>query len=969
MSLCASRDQLERFLSDELDQRDHDTVLAHIEGCLACQQVLEQLIEPGRSIEHSSSIPTADERDAALIERLKTAGVGYPEPDAVAIAARLAAAEHLPAIQGFRIIREIGRGGMGVVYEAEDQQLGRHVALKVLSAHNWNQAKQVQRFDREARAAARLHHTHIVPIFGVGHQDGYHYLAMQYIEGVGLDRIIEDRRIGNDRSRSTALSATDDRTDRSVARVGLQVAEALHYAHRQGILHRDIKPSNLLLDATGNVWVADFGLAKTAEAEELTSTGDVLGTVRYLAPERFRGSCDARSDIHGLGLTLYELVTLRPAFEALDRYELIEQVRRAAPAPLRKLAPGVSRDLETIIQKAIAPEPERRYASAGALADDLRRFLEDRPIQARPVSLPGRLIRWCRRNPWAAAFLLALALGLVASCWQAVRATAAERAARRAELQVRNERDHAEVSRNRALASVRELLLMENGGEQSLMSDELRPYRKALIDSGLRASQELVRDLEGDPRAQLQLVEAYHAMGRIQVESGQRAAALESARKAVAVAEPLFNREHSVASGHVLAGALELLGTVLPDREARLSAFRRSRAVYEALLAEHPDDDRARWISSIISSHFNAGHCEIEFHRLREAIAEFQSAHAWGARLLAESAVKPQDRAILAYSELYFCRANTWAGQLDDARAAGQRSIAMYQALAQEQPANLEFSLQLFRAQQEVGFSYLVGTQTVGAIPDFEEAHRTLEGILARPGLLPSRIIEVQLLIAELDFNMRIATDGDPARYAALRRAGMSEAYEICDKVSLVRSLTRDDRQVFAHACFHMAEYREQDSGQVDLGLLQQSERLWTEMHCEDPQFPDARAYLVIVRQQLAEALEARGLTAEATRCRRDSMTPAGRDPERLYTIAVEYARYALDAESLARQHPLPGTEAQRRRFKHYAILNLREAIANGFKDAGRLRDETLLASIRPLPEFQALLGDLGFPDDVFGRQ
>ena len=376
-------------------------------------------------------------------------------------------------IGDYRIVREIGRGGMGVVYEAEQESLGRRVALKVLSASALLDPKHVRRFEREAKAAAKLHHTSIVPVFGVGHQDGHHYYVMQFIAGLGLDMVLNDLRglragksvarpspavsriagpTGADVARSlltgpidaegppgdgsvtqlydeaapaaanspppdsgfskaslpgsselSTSSDTDHQFCRSVARIGVQVADALEYANRHGILHRDIKPSNLLLDNYGNVWVADFGLAKTAEADDLTHTGDILGTIRYMAPERFSGRCDARSDVYSLGLTLYELVALRPAYEASDRHALIERVLHEEPERLRKLAPKVPRDLETIIAKASAKDPAGRYATAAALADDLRRFVEDRPIQARRVSAVERLVRWCRRNKVLAA--------------------------------------------------------------------------------------------------------------------------------------------------------------------------------------------------------------------------------------------------------------------------------------------------------------------------------------------------------------------------------------------------------------------------------------------------------------------------------------------------------------------------------------------------------------------------------------
>ena len=216
---------------------------------------------------------------------------------------------------------------------------------------------------------------------------------------------------------SSELSASSDpdrQFYRSVARIGVQVAEALEYANRQGILHRDVKPSNLLLDNHGNVWVADFGLAKTAEADDLTHTGDILGTIRYMAPERFQGKCDARSDVYSLGLTLYELVALRPAYEAADRHTLMDRVLHEEPERLKTLAHGVPRDLETIVAKAMARDPVGRYATAGLLAEDLRRFVEDRPIRARRVSAVERLSRWCRRNPAIAGSMGVAALALVA---------------------------------------------------------------------------------------------------------------------------------------------------------------------------------------------------------------------------------------------------------------------------------------------------------------------------------------------------------------------------------------------------------------------------------------------------------------------------------------------------------------------------------------------------------------------------
>jgi serine/threonine protein kinase/WD40 repeat protein len=412
--------------------------------------------------------------------------------------------EPLRQLGSYRILREVGRGGMGIVYEAEQEALGRHVALKILPFEAAANRTCLMRFSREARATARLHHTNIVPVHDVGEHEGVHYFAMQFIQGQSLDEVIAAlRRLGRVKKGSEAAalrtssldlrskvdgpsanlenqsaqslagslvsgqfsgpeleadvarssghattgadgatsqpeevrpfsfdlrpSAADRRPNlearpvsvrvessselatpstepyyRSVARVGLQVAEALAYAHGQKVLHRDIKPSNLLLDVRGTVWVVDFGLAKD-EGDDLSKTGDVVGTLRYLAPERFKGESDARGDIYSLGLTLYELLTLRPAFEQTDRSRLIQAITQQEPARPRRLDRRMPRDLETIVLKAVAKEPHHRYQAAESLVEDLRCFLADLPIRARRITPAEQMWRWCRRNPgWAA---------------------------------------------------------------------------------------------------------------------------------------------------------------------------------------------------------------------------------------------------------------------------------------------------------------------------------------------------------------------------------------------------------------------------------------------------------------------------------------------------------------------------------------------------------------------------------------
>ncbi len=317
----------------------------------------------------------------------------------------------------YRIVGRIGEGGMGVVYEAVQEPLGRRVALKFLRTGAAGSVQR-ERFLRETQAAARLSHPHIVTLYGTGEHDGVPYYAMQMIRGQGLEvRIAAARADG-------ATPTTADQF-RWVAGVGIQVADALAYAHQQGVVHRDIKPSNLLLDETDAVWVADFGLAQVEGQDHLTASDGFVGTRLYMAPEQYNGWADPRLDVYSLGVTLYELLTHVAAFEASTPPAIIRRVLDAEVTSPRRVNPAISPDLETIVLKAIAAEPAHRYQTATALADDLRRFTEGRPITARRTTTAERVWRWGKRNKLAAGLLVALALVMmattVASVWTAVR--------------------------------------------------------------------------------------------------------------------------------------------------------------------------------------------------------------------------------------------------------------------------------------------------------------------------------------------------------------------------------------------------------------------------------------------------------------------------------------------------------------------------------------------------------------------
>lgn len=297
----------------------------------------------------------------------------------------------VPAQLGdFQIVREIGRGGMGVVYEARQVSLNRRVALKVLRWGGVTDEEAMRRFQREAETIGGLHHTNIVPIHAIGEEDGVRYFAMQYIEGRDLAAVVREMP-----EEGKKLPA------RQVAGWALQAAEALAHAHQRGVIHRDIKPSNLILDGEGRIWLTDFGLARRMDEVTLSLTGAILGTPRYMSPEQASAvshPVDHRTDLYSLGATLYELVTGKPLFEAGTAHEVLAQVLNQEPRAPRHWVPGIPRDLETILLTCLAKEPSARYASAEALVQDLRAYLEGRPVRARRPRLPERVGRWARRH-------------------------------------------------------------------------------------------------------------------------------------------------------------------------------------------------------------------------------------------------------------------------------------------------------------------------------------------------------------------------------------------------------------------------------------------------------------------------------------------------------------------------------------------------------------------------------------------
>lgn len=473
-----------------------------------------------------------------------------------------------------------------------------------------------------------------MPVFGTGETDGVHFYAMQFIRGYTLDAVAaEVRRLRQAVKPRVPLPATvavtvgaaagdgigmptadplagpstlaqldtaggpaslSGQTEgeyfRSVARIGACVADALDFAHRQGVLHRDVKPSNLILDSAGTVWVADFGLAKSDDAADLTGTGDIVGTLRFMAPERFRGVSDRRADVYGLGVTLYELLTLRPSFEESDKLRLIDRVREESPVRPRQVNRAIPLDLETIVLKAMAKVPAHRYQTAAALAEDLNRFLSGRPIQARPVGLAEQAWRWARRNPVVAGLLAGVIVTLTAGLTASLVLWRQAEASLQTATSQRQRADGAVVVAQDAIDG----LLAEVGDEKLKNIREMDTVRQDLLHQATAFYEKLLVRSGDDPAVRRRAGQAYFKAGYISTHLSRVAdaeAALDRAEEIQSVLAAQFpddpDYQEDLAKTHLERGTLRYRTDKSGEEQ-----YVRARHMFESLIARDPGEVR-----------------------------------------------------------------------------------------------------------------------------------------------------------------------------------------------------------------------------------------------------------------------------------------------------------------------------------------------------------------------------------------
>ncbi|MCH8880055.1 MAG: protein kinase [Planctomycetes bacterium] len=639
----------------------------------------------------------------------------------------------------YRIVREIGRGGMGIVYEAEQVSLSRRVALKVLPFAAVLDSKQLQRFKNEAQAAAHLHHNNIVPVFSVGSERGVHYYAMQFIEGETLAQVISELRQlaapGNETRVGTGSSAVldafaPDRSTRSpaffrsVAELGVQAAEALQHAHELGVVHRDIKPSNLLLDHRGRLWVTDFGLARLESSPDLTMTGDLLGTLRYMSPEQALGKplgIDQRTDIYSLGVTLYELLTLRPALDAADRQTLLRSIAEDDPCPPRRINDAIAPDLETIVLKATAKEPSGRYASAIELAADLRRFLEHKPIKAKRPTLVEHVAKWSRRHRPLVAFAVLLLVMVVIGLSISTALIARERA------EVMRQRDEAEAQRRRAELNFQKArdavdqMLSEVGHTDLADVPLMEPVRKALLERALGFYQEFLKEQGDDPALIFDAALAYKRVADIhgllgsndQSEEHYKQAATLFDRSAGQIEQLPDQRERLA---ETLTHIAKIRMTLHQDEQAE-QTYNRALAVWEALAEDAPA--KPDFAQSVAARHYDLATLKARTARTDEALTEYRAALRLYRKLTAEFPAEPDYAFEMAFCHNNMANALGGVGRNAEALEALHIAIDGLGKLTARYPDKDTYRIELSRSQFNQGY-------VLQRVERYEEAEEAL---------------------------------------------------------------------------------------------------------------------------------------------------------------------------------------------------------------------------------------------------
>jgi serine/threonine-protein kinase len=701
------------------------SLLAVCDDVLAAGMAPAPLAQAGAPAEVRSRL----ERNLACMQLLRQmwSGAGAPTPTPVAAETPLpgSAATEPPLLKTlgrFEVRRELGHGGFGIVFLAHDPQLRREVALKVPRADTLVTAELRARFQLEARAAAGLEHSNIVPVYDAGESGALCYIASAYCPGPTLAQWLEHRAAPVPLREAAALVAT--------------LAEAMQHAHSRGVLHRDLKPSNILLTPLGDApatldvpltafepKIADFGLAKLlAEAGgDRTQTGVVVGTPSYMAPEQAAGrtkDVGTAADIYALGAMLYELVTGMVPFRGANALEVLRQVESAEPAAPSKLRPGVPRDLDTICLKCLQKEPGRRYESAGALAEDLHRYLAGEPVQARPVGNVERLVRWCRRKPLIAGLTAALVLvfigGFAGVLWQAQRAE-------QEKVVAQQERDEADKNFREVLRTIDRYCTQVS--EDVLLNEPgMQPLRKKLLQAAQEYYRDFVRQRSDKPQLRVELGRSCGRLGRLTGDLDSWEQALPYFQEAVAIFQRLQEEDPQTAAFQLAAawddlGDWYLRGQRVNEAKA---AFDAALRLADSLAAGQPAS--AGYQDQRASIHDNLGRLYEEQRQSAHAKAAYETARDLWLDLRQRHPDNLRYREQLGTVFTHLGGLYHHTGPMSQAETYFKSALAVRGPLAKENPGVVRLQQALATTHNAMGHLYYDMEQTKESVSALEKA-------------------------------------------------------------------------------------------------------------------------------------------------------------------------------------------------------------------------------------------------------
>ena len=828
-------------------------------------------------------------------------------------------------VPGYEIVGELGRGGMGVVYKARQIGLNRWVALKMVLAAAHASQHQLDRFITEAKAVADLQHPNIVQIYENGEHDGLPFFSLEFVGGGSLDAKVHRK----------------PQPPRDAAHMVETLAQAMQYAHERGVIHRDLKPANILLTVDGIPKITDFGLAKRlAEDSGQTKSGTLMGTPNYMAPEQARGEVQQvgpLADVYTLGAILYELLTGRPPFQGATVLETVKQVTNEEPVPPSRLQPPVPRDLETICLKCLQKDMGKRYGSARLLADDLRRFLSDEPILARPVSNWERLTRWCRRNPRVAALVgtVAILLIVVACGSLAFAYRLSEEKARTEEQKQIAERNAAseksareEADQNAKLAERRAqeaLQAQELGSQQAsnaletiykvvtAVNEKLRTVpdtgalQKNLTELVMARLDKVSKDAANSGKADRTMGLALQDMGRFYEQMGRTKEQTEVFERSLEIFNRLiqeypeedWNKFNAAISYDYLG---EIGREIEPDPAKLFEIYNRALRIRKQLATEihNPEVTLFKRLRALAVSYVKPAALAIEVGDPGLALIYARKALKASEEAIEEDPKQTADRfELLSSSNFFLARAEWHLGMEAEARKHLKECLRLRQQWMDSQKLNLQPKRELARAYEALGDLEMEAHRVQAALEAYQKAQELFNGLAQKDRDNP----ELQWYVANVDYNLGVV-------YQALGNAkAAKEHFTACLKTRQVL-FKSDDKNV---------------QRKIELLLVQ------------------ART----------------GQPREAAKAAQEVIAFAPKHPGKLFQAACGLALCAPAVTSDPLKSPPTNDQVPKSDYADQALAALRQAVASGFKDTKALETNPDLEPLRSYPAYKDFLNQI----------